>query len=109
MSEFYTFLCDTFLQSEYEANVFEVIRSGKIFKNTLKCALGTYVLEVYKNLNQLALMNAAQIAQALFNKNYLPFMIKESVPAKVSLQRSRTYAVTSTESTTSSQMPQDQS
>ncbi|KAJ2078462.1 hypothetical protein H4R24_004463, partial [Coemansia sp. RSA 988] len=44
MLKFYAFLCDTFPQSEYEAKVFEAIRSGKIFRNAPQHALGAYAL-----------------------------------------------------------------
>ncbi|KAJ2607158.1 hypothetical protein H4S08_004919 [Coemansia sp. RSA 1365] len=83
MSDFYTILSDTFLQSEYKAKLFEAICSGSIFKYAPKHALGTYALAVYKNLDQATPTNAAQIARALFNENYLPFIIMEIVLVKV--------------------------
>ncbi|PIA17564.1 hypothetical protein COEREDRAFT_7528 [Coemansia reversa NRRL 1564] len=80
LAELYDFLCDSFPQADYKLRVQDVARSGKLFMQAPKRAIGTFTLAIYKNMNQENLLSATLIARALFVVNSLPFMVYKIVP-----------------------------
>ncbi|PIA14822.1 hypothetical protein COEREDRAFT_9897 [Coemansia reversa NRRL 1564] len=79
LAELYDFLCDSFLQADYELRVQDAARSGKLFMQAPKHAIGTFALAIYKNMNQENPLSVTLIARALFAVNSLPFMVYKIV------------------------------
>ncbi|PIA16008.1 hypothetical protein COEREDRAFT_8962 [Coemansia reversa NRRL 1564] len=80
LAELYNFLCDSFPQADYELRVQDVARSGKLFMQAPKRAIGTFALAIYKNMNQENLLSTTLIACARFAENSLPFVVYKIVP-----------------------------
>ncbi|PIA16166.1 DNA/RNA polymerase [Coemansia reversa NRRL 1564] len=79
LAELYDFLCNSFPQADYELRVQDTARSGKLFIQAPKRAIGTFALAIYKNMNQENLLSVMVIARALFVVNSIPFVVYKIV------------------------------
>ncbi|PIA13180.1 hypothetical protein COEREDRAFT_11677 [Coemansia reversa NRRL 1564] len=80
LAKLYDFHCNSFPQADYVLRVQDAARSGKLFMQAPKHAIGTFALAIYKNMNQENPLSTTLIARAPFAENSLPFMVYKIVP-----------------------------